>query len=155
MTIRRFELHDADENHHKYWEVSDPEGQGQGWIVTCRWGRVGTGGQERSFFFSAYAEANAFRCRKIDEKTGKGYLSIGNLIAKRTGIPLAQEPPRCDVRGCDKPGEHPCTCTSCETKKTRVTVCIDHWASEEARACHHMPTPLPPLDPEDPFSLPF
>lgn len=95
MTIRRFELHDSAENHSKFWEVSDPEGQGVGWIVTCRWGRIGTSGQERSFFFPDYADAATFRVTKIDEKKRKGYLSIGNLIAKRAGLPLARDtPPR-------------------------------------------------------------
>lgn len=75
MTIRRYELHDPAENHSKFWEVSDPEGQGVGWIVTCRWGRIGTSGQERSFFFSDYADAATFRVTKIDEKKRKGYLS--------------------------------------------------------------------------------
>lgn len=93
MTIRRYELHDPAENHKKFWEVSDPEGQGKGWIVTCRWGRIGTSGQERSFFFPDYGAAATFRVTKIDEKKRKGYLSIGNLIAQRAGLPLAKDTP--------------------------------------------------------------
>lgn len=93
MTFRRFELCDPDENHSKFWEVSDPEGQGVGWIVTCRWGRIGTSGQERSFFFPKYNAAEKFRCDKINEKKAKGYLSIGNLIAQRAGLPLAKDTP--------------------------------------------------------------
>ena len=77
MTIRRFELRDPEKNHSKFWEVSDPEGLGgsAGWLVTCRWGRIGSSGQERTFHFSGYDEAEAFRGDKIDEKKGKGYVS--------------------------------------------------------------------------------
>lgn len=75
MTMRRFEFRDLAENHKKFWEVSDPAGQGRGWIVTCRWGRIGSGGQERTFFFDRYDAAEKFRCDKIDEKKSKGYLS--------------------------------------------------------------------------------
>lgn len=75
--MRRLELRDPEKHHNKFWEVSDPEGLGggAGWLVTCRWGRIGSDGQWKDFFFKTYAAAEKFRCDKIEEKKAKGYTS--------------------------------------------------------------------------------
>lgn len=126
MTMIRFELHDSAANHHKFWAISSgPEkGRSNDWVITCWWGRVGTGlgGQSRCFSFATYDEACTFRWTKISEKTRKGYQ------VTHTAKPHTVSPPSTE----------------------REILASDNKVIKRAYL-----ESLPPLDPEDPFSLPF
>ena len=64
---RRFEYTAG--NAGKFWEVSLA-----GAAVTTRWGKIGTGGQEKAKSFPTEAKARHEYDKLIGEKTGKGYV---------------------------------------------------------------------------------
>jgi predicted DNA-binding WGR domain protein len=67
----RLEYQDGSSN--KFWE-----GRVDGSALVTRWGKVGTGGQSKSFAFSTHAEAKTALDDKVREKTKKGYVAVSS-----------------------------------------------------------------------------
>ena len=72
--MRRFELVDGKSN--KFWEI-DREGTS----YTVRYGRIGTSGQTTNKSFGDEAAAQGAYEKVIKEKTGKGYVEVGEDAA--------------------------------------------------------------------------
>ena len=55
----------------KFWEV---------WCdaatMFCRWGRIGSKGQEKFWFYGSTAAARSMASRKANQKIGKGYVEV-------------------------------------------------------------------------------
>lgn len=75
-TMRRFENHLG--NHNKFWEIDTPVQVGSAFIVTTRWGRIGTYGDSKPQTFYSRGQAESFVQKKIIEKIGRGYTEIGS-----------------------------------------------------------------------------
>lgn len=64
----------SQEQHNKFWEYEISGAKNN--VVTCRWGRVGSTTQSKTFNFSSTYEANYFIEGKIREKEKKGYAEV-------------------------------------------------------------------------------
>lgn len=69
MVRRRFEFKQGRSS--KFWECWTDEN-----TVTCRWGRIGTAGQSKSWLQSDAESAEDFARKKVREKVGKGYREV-------------------------------------------------------------------------------
>src|SRR5882672_249694 len=65
----------------------------KGLVVTCKWGRLGTTGQQKDFPFSDQWDLDKFIADKTDEKLDKGYeekspeqLELETTVAKTIGV---------------------------------------------------------------------
>jgi predicted DNA-binding WGR domain protein len=65
----------------------------KGLTVTCKWGRLGTAGQQKDFKFDAQCELDKYVEDKTDEKIGKGYeehspeqLELETVVAQTIGV---------------------------------------------------------------------
>lgn len=65
----------------------------KGLTVTCKWGRLGTAGQQKDFKFDDQYDLDTFIADKSDEKVGKGYvekspeqLELETAVAKTIGV---------------------------------------------------------------------
>lgn len=170
--MQRFILCDPSRNHYKFWEITDPIAQNPSprgpWRVWCRWGRIGTTGQRRDFFFHTQQAADLFRLKKIRSKQAKGYQpdpayrsGSGGEVTLRSGTgslygtgsitfhPGAATPPSMlpvVTHTIGSPEPHTVGAPSTE----REILASGNKALKQAYL-----ESLPPLDPEDPFGLPF
>jgi DNA ligase-1 len=69
VAARRFEC--TEDGASKFWEVSR-----EGSDLTTRWGKIGTGGQEKTKSFPTDQKAQAEYNKLIEEKTSKGYVEV-------------------------------------------------------------------------------
>ena len=65
----RFEMKEGSSN--KFWEITR-----DGKVLTTRWGRIGTEGQEKTQTFKQEYEASAAYDKQVLEKTKKGYTRV-------------------------------------------------------------------------------
>ncbi|WP_163997169.1 WGR domain-containing protein [Pyxidicoccus caerfyrddinensis] len=65
----RFEMKEGTSN--KFWEITQDEA-----VLTTRWGRIGTDGQEKTQTFKHGYEAGASYRKQIAEKEAKGYTRV-------------------------------------------------------------------------------
>lgn len=88
MITRRFEYTGGGSD--KFWEVTYPDAPEDRNTVTwtCRWGRRGTTGQEKTFNAGSAFAARMEAQRKIDEKCGKGYVEMVQVAPPQARRPL-------------------------------------------------------------------
>ena len=80
--MKRFELSAGTSN--KFWEIAVA-----GAIMTTRWGRIGSTGQQKQQTFASSAVATKAHDKLVAEKTKKGYRQVGNGA---TAKPAAAKP---------------------------------------------------------------
>ena len=89
--LARYELSDG--RSHKFWEITR-----DGAVITTRWGRIGTAGQEKTKAFATEAKAEAQLHKQIEGKIAKGYglAATGSAVpaSTRSAVPVeASAPP--------------------------------------------------------------
>lgn len=95
---RRFEY--AEGASSKFWEITE-----EGSAYTVRYGRIGTAGQTQTKAFGGEAEARAAAAKVIAEKTGKGYIEVGQATAPEPAPPEAPKPKKAETSKKAAPSE--------------------------------------------------
>jgi predicted DNA-binding WGR domain protein len=93
--MRRYEYSDGKSS--KFWQIEQ-----QGSALCIAWGKIGTQGQSQVKAFADEAKAGAAMGKLILEKTGKGYLAVGDA-AGSTLSASASKTDATGARACDAP----------------------------------------------------
>ena len=124
MITRMFEYvgHGSD----KFWEVTYPEWNEGGTIRlwSCRWGRRGTQGQQKSFAASSPGAAQNAALGKISEKLAKGYVEVNRSLRAAPVVVAASVRPseRRRQSAAAKPKLAPAPVKSFERPKRKITL---------------------------------
>ena len=69
--MQRYEFSDGKAN--KFWQIEQQVSE-----LHIAWGKVGTAGQSQVKAFDSEAKAQAAKDKLVKEKTGKGYVAVGD-----------------------------------------------------------------------------
>lgn len=106
--MRRF--HYVRGNSNKFWWVWTEPTRPTGYLLCCRWGRIGTDGQRKSWFYGTLNLARAIAKDKANKKLAKGYFEV---TAKATQKVTAKATQKVCAECGDAPDTAGPLCTRC------------------------------------------
>lgn len=77
MTIRTLQRIDKSRNMARFYELSVQPTLFGDVSVARHWGRIGTGGQSREYWFATEGDAQAMAARILQQKEHRGYIAVG------------------------------------------------------------------------------